>query len=153
MMAKRFILALLGSVFLVSPAIAQEDPDPYAYKPYVYKPYVYKPYVYTPPKPYVYTPPAPYLYTPPTTPPRVGSTYDWTTGNTYNWTRASDGITHLRGSNLNTGSLWQTTIKPNGDMSGLDKDANYWTYNARTKIYTNTNGTFCVGEGPARSCF
>jgi hypothetical protein len=50
-----------------------------------------------------------------------GYKYDPRSGNSYNWYQQSDGSTNVRGSNLNTGSQWNTTIKPNGDQNGLDQ--------------------------------
>jgi len=57
------------------------------------------------------------------------------------------------GSNLNTGSMWNTTIKPNGSMSGTDSNFNMWNYDAGSKTYMNYGiGKMCVGEGYARVC-
>lgn len=74
-----------------------------------------------------------------------GTTYDWRTGNTYNWSTDYSGNTRVRGYNLNTGSTWNQTIKPNGDQNGFDSQGNYWNYNARSKSYYNYGtGKSCV---------
>ena len=101
---------------------------------------------YTPP---TYTAPKLPNYTPPTT----GSTFDWRSGNSYRWGKEPDGTTKVRGSNLNTGSTWNTTIRPDGSMRGTDSDMNPWSYNERTKTYINYGtGKMCVGEGYAGVC-
>jgi hypothetical protein len=106
-----------------------------------------------------YIPRTPYvpLYTPPVVQPyrrSSGTTTDPLSGNTYNWRRQSNGTTHVDGMNLYTGSMWQTDIKPNGSMSGYDKDFNPWTYDSRSKTYMNLGTSqMCIGEGLARSCF
>ena len=113
---------------------------------------------YTPPPAYTprstYTPPV-YTYTPPEIEsPRSGSTYDWRSGNSYRWREDSSGNTRVDGMNLNTGSMWQTTIKPNGSMRGTDSNLNPWTYDSNSKTYFNYGtGKMCVGEGAARTCF
>src|SRR5262245_53803162 len=84
--------------------------------------------------------------------PQAGSTYDMQTGNQYNWNRTPDGSTFVHGSNLGTGSQWNTTIQPNGDMRETDKRGNLWNYNQSTGTYMNTNGRFCTGHGLARVC-
>jgi hypothetical protein len=81
-----------------------------------------------------------------------GSTYDAQSGNRYNWNRNFDGSTNVRGFNTNTGSMWNTTIQPNGDQRGLDSQGNSWQYNNRSGTYLNTDGTMCVGKGLARIC-
>ena len=85
--------------------------------------------------------------------PRSGSSYDWQSGNTYFWRRDSSGNTDVNGMNFNTGSMWNTKIKPNGSMTGFDSDMNMWNYDARSKTYMNFGtGTICIGEGFARVC-
>lgn len=74
-----------------------------------------------------------------------GSSYDWRSGNSYRWNTNVSGTTTLNGYNHNTGSMWQTKIKPNGDMNGYDSDFNYWKYNKSTKTYYN------FGTGEMRS--
>src|SRR5262245_50701343 len=81
--------------------------------------------------------------------PRSGSNYDWRNGNMYNWNQTPDGSTNVRGFNTNTGSQWNTTIKPNGDMQGMDSKGNLWQYNQNSGSYLNSNGTVCVGKGAA----
>jgi hypothetical protein len=115
--------------------------------------------IYQPPSTYspapIYTPPA---YVPPvrsyTAPrPESGTTYDWQSGNSYSWRHEPDGNTKVNGFNVNTGSIWNTTIKPNGSMNGSDSHMNPWTYDANTKTYMNFGtGKICVGEGAARVC-
>jgi len=114
----------------------------------------YTPRTYTPP---VYTPPP--LYVPPSTSrsrsytPSSGSTYDWQSGNSYTWRKSLSGDTNVNGWNVNTGSMWNTTIKPNGSMNGYDSQMNPWTYDSRTKTYINYGtGKMCVGEGATRVC-
>lgn len=86
--------------------------------------------------------------------PSSSTTYDWRSGNRYTTQRNYDGSTNVRGSNLYTGSQWRTTVQPNGDMRGVDKDGNYWRYSNSTKIYTNLGtGTTCMGQGALRTCF
>jgi len=49
--------------------------------------------------------------------------------------------------------MWNTTIKPNGSMSGTDSNFNMWNYDAGSKTYMNYGiGKMCVGEGYARVC-
>ena len=83
----------------------------------------------------------------------TGSTYDWQSDNLYTWSRRSNGTTDVQGSNLRTGSMWNTTIKADGSMTGWDKNLNYWTYDRRSGTYMNLGtGQICVGEGVARVC-
>src|SRR5262249_33703509 len=85
--------------------------------------------------------------------PTSGSTFDWRSGNMYNWNRESDGTTQVHGHNINTGSMWRTTIEPDGSQHGFDADFNYWRYNAGSKMYINFGtGKMCFGEGAARTC-
>jgi hypothetical protein len=82
------------------------------------------------------------------------SSYDWQTGNMYNSTQDGMGNTQVNGSNMQTGSTWNTTIKPNGDMNGVDSNHNSWNYDANTGYYHNLGtGETCTGKGEARSCF
>jgi hypothetical protein len=116
------------------------------------------PPVYVPPvrtvRPGAYVPSAPRYVPPSVTRPSSGTTYDWQSGNAYFWNKAPNGDTNVNGLNANTGSMWNTTIKPDGSMSGYDKDFNSWDYNAGTKTYFNYGtGTMCVGEGALRTCF
>ena len=94
-------------------------------------------------------------YQPPSySPPSSRTTYDWQSGNTYTTRKRYNGDTDVNGVNLNTGSTWNTTIKPNGSMNGTDSKMNPWTYDSRTKTYMNYGtGQMCVGEGAARTCF
>jgi hypothetical protein len=103
-----------------------------------------------------YVPPRAYVpgYTPSVPERRSGSTTDPMSGNTYFWRKDSRGNTHVDGMNLNTGSMWQTEIKPNRSMNGWDSNMNPWNYDSRSKTYFNYGtGKMCVGEGYARTCF
>lgn len=104
---------------------------------------IYTSPVYTTPTYQTYTAPA---YVPPKT------TYDYDTGNSYRTSRQADGTTKVRGTNLNTGSTWDTTIKTNGDMRGTDSNGDIWTYDKSTGSYSNTNGKICTGTGASRIC-
>lgn len=85
--------------------------------------------------------------------PQSGSTYDWRSGNWYHWTREPGGDTNVRGLNVNTGSIWHTTINPDGSMRGTDKNFNLWRYDANTEVYINFGtGEMCTGEGLSRVC-
>jgi len=86
--------------------------------------------------------------------PNTGSTFDVTSGNSYTWSRSAAGTTSVSGVNINTGSIWRTTIQPDGSMRGWDKDMNPWTYNAASRLYVNYGtGKICVGEGVTRVCY
>lgn len=83
-----------------------------------------------------------------------GSSYDWRSGNRYSWDTDSSGETRVRGSNSRTGSRWNTTIDPDGDMKGSDSDGNRWRYNSNTGSYYNYGtGQSCRGSGRARTCW
>ncbi len=69
------------------------------------------------------------------------TTYDWQSGNTYIYSKDYSGNTNVRGFS-NNGSTWNTTIKPDGDMRGSDKDGNYWSYDDNIGVYNN----FGTGE-------
>ena len=82
-----------------------------------------------------------------------GSSYDWRSGNSYYWNTDSRGNTNVRGFNSRTGSNWNTTIEPDGDMRGHDSNHNPWTYDRGTGSYQNFGtGESCVGKGYARVC-
>lgn len=87
------------------------------------------------------------------TQPQTTRSYDWQSGNSYTTHRQYDGSARINGMNTNTGSTWSTTVKPNGDMNGVDANGNYWNYNARSKSYYNSDGTTCYGEGENRTCY
>jgi hypothetical protein len=83
-----------------------------------------------------------------------GTTFDATSGNQYNWRRNYDGSTDVRGLNFRTGSMWNTTIQPDGSMRGFDKNFNPWSYDSSSGTYLNYgSGKMCVGKGAARTCF
>lgn len=82
----------------------------------------------------------------------AGYSYDPYTGNSYTTYDNYDGGATVQGYNYNTGSQWRTQIQPNGNMSGTDSNNNYWSYNASTNFYYNSDGTTCTGTGFARSC-
>lgn len=81
-----------------------------------------------------------------------GSTYDPSSGNSYRWNTDYSGNTHVYGNNYRDGSMWNTNIQSDGNMSGRDSDNNYWNYNAQTGYYHNTDGTTCWGKGQFRQC-
>ena len=83
----------------------------------------------------------------------AGTTVDPRTGNTYRWMRNPDGSTYIQGTNPYTGSQWNTTIQPKGDMQGRDSRGNPWNYNSDSGVYRNLDGTLCTGQGAARRCF
>lgn len=84
----------------------------------------------------------------------AGSAYDWRTGNTYNWNSYPGGDTHVRGYNFGTGSQWNTTVRPNGDMRGTDSNGHMWNYNSGSGTYHNYGtGRTCYGQGAARTCY
>jgi hypothetical protein len=86
-------------------------------------------------------------------PAMAGSYYDWQSGNSYNWNTTPGGDTHVNGYNLNNGTMWNQTIKPNGDQNGWDGGGNYWNYNSRSGNYYNYGtGEICTGHGAARIC-
>lgn len=80
-------------------------------------------------------------------------TYDPQTGNSYVTTPSYGGGAQVRGYNLGTGSNWNTTVQPNGDMRGMDADGNTWRYNNSSGSYMNSNGTICTGKGVFRNCY
>ena len=152
-MSSRWLPVVLALV-VVTPSLAQAqsrrtrpDPTP-VYEPYRYEPYRYEPYRYTPPPPPIYP-----VYVPVPARPTSGSTYDWRSGNRYSWDRDSSGETTVRGSNSTTGSLWRTTIQPDGSMRGTDSQGNMWRYSAGSNVYMNLGtGVICVGTGASRVC-
>ena len=82
-----------------------------------------------------------------------GSDYDWRSGNSYYWNTDSQGNTNVRGFNTRTGSHWNTTIEPDGDMRGYDSNYNPWTYDSGSGFYQNFGtGETCIGKGYARVC-
>ena len=85
--------------------------------------------------------------------PAPRTTFDYSSGNMYTTTPSYDGGATVRGSNLNTGSMWTTRIQPNGDMTGTDSDGNIWQYNRSTGSYMSSDGTVCMGTGALRQCF
>jgi hypothetical protein len=88
-----------------------------------------------------------------TVPALAESAYDWQSGNSYHWNTTPGGDTRVQGYNLNNGTMWNQTIKPNGDMRGYDGGGNYWQYNSRSGNYYNYGtGEMCTGHGAARIC-
>ncbi len=90
----------------------------------------------------------------PTRSPRFsGIGYDWLKRSSYRWSRTVNGAVRVRGTNRRTGSMWYGTLKPSGLMSGFDREMNFWRYDTKTGIYTNTTtGHICVGQGVAGVC-
>jgi hypothetical protein len=98
---------------------------------------------------YAYRPPS---YAAPA--PTSRYTYDTESGNSYSTRRRPNGDTVVNGFNYNTGSAWNTTIKPNGSMNGTDSALNPWTYDGRSGTYTNFGtGVTCFGKGALRTCY
>ena len=82
-----------------------------------------------------------------------GIGYDWRSRSAYRWSDAVNGDVTVRGTGLLTDSMWYGTLKPSGFMSGFDREMNFWRYNIKTGIYTNTTtGHTCVGQGVAGVC-
>jgi len=67
-----------------------------------------------------------------------GNNYNSKTGNHYETKKDYLGNTKVYGHNERTGSKWDTTIKPSGDMKGHDKEGNHWAYDKSAKSYSNT---------------
>jgi len=68
---------------------------------------------------------------------KSGSKYDWETGSSYRWQTDPAGNTRVDGFNAETGSMWHTTIKPDGSMRGTDSNCQPWTYDSRTGTSMN----------------
>ncbi|STX37477.1 hypothetical protein [Legionella feeleii] len=78
---------------------------------------------------------------------------DVSSGNCYSVSPSYDGY-NVQGYNLNTGSIWNTNLKNNGDMDGWDSQGNYWQYNDNSGNYYNFGtGKSCYGKGYGRQCF
>ncbi|HUF80723.1 MAG TPA: hypothetical protein VMN03_06280 [Burkholderiales bacterium] len=73
-----------------------------------------------------------------------GYSYDYQTGNSYNW-NSYGGNTTVYGMNPRTGSTWNQTIRPNGNMSGFDSQQRYWQYNRGSNTYMRSDGKICTG--------
>ena len=58
----------------------------------------------------------------------------------------------MNGLNPRTGSMWRSTMQPDGSQRGTGSNGNTWRYNIQTGIYTNSDGTICTGKGYARVC-
>lgn len=85
--------------------------------------------------------------------PQTSTTYDWKSGNRYTTTINPDGSAQVRGSNLQNGTSWRSTIQPDGQQRGTDADGNQWRYNPRTKTYTNFGtGKTCTDTAYGRVC-
>lgn len=81
------------------------------------------------------------------------STYDPQTGNFYTTTPTYGGGARINGFNSSTGSTWNTTVQPNGNMNGMDSNGNMWNYNRSSGSYMNSNGHGCMGHGALRTCW
>jgi hypothetical protein len=85
--------------------------------------------------------------------PASGLSMDARTGRAFRWSQDFNGNIRVRGTTPRTGSMWYGTLRPNGLMSGFDDDLNFWRYNVKSGIYTNTTtGETCLGRGPTGSC-
>jgi hypothetical protein len=78
--------------------------------------------------------------------------YDWQSDNSYTTSTDSNGDSHVYGTNLRTGSMWNTTISRDGSMNGWDSRGNYWTYDTNGTYMNLGTGEICIGEGLARIC-
>ncbi len=89
--------------------------------------------------------------------PQFHTEYDRQSGNRYeieHHNNVFEKDTHIKGSNLNTGSRWETTIDNDGDMRGRDAGGNSWQYDGTSGRYHNFGtGTTCLGSGAARTCY
>ena len=95
----------------------------------------------------------PYSYPSQQPPARSGSTYDSQSGNMYNWQRDSMGNTHVQGSNMQNGTMWNQEIDRHGNQRGIDSRGNSWTYDRDSGNYYNYGtGKMCTGHGAARVC-
>jgi hypothetical protein len=60
----------------------------------------------------------------------------------YNISRCTGGF--IMGTNTDTWKSWHADVRPDGSMSGLDADGAKWTYDHKTRLYTNlTSGRTC----------
>ncbi len=85
--------------------------------------------------------------------PVSGLSFDSRTNSVFRWSQLASGRVGVRGTNLRSGSMWYGTIRPSGQMSGFDGDLNFWRYDLKSGIYTNTTtGETCIGHGPAGAC-
>lgn len=66
-----------------------------------------------------------------------GWTYDYDSGSSYRYYDGAYGSTNVQGMNFRTGSIWNTRIEADGDMSGIDAEGNFWNYNYDTGNYFN----------------
>ena len=74
-------------------------------------------------------------------------------GGAFRWSQGFDGNVRVRGVNRRTGSMWYGTLRPSGLMSGFDDDLNFWRYDVKSGIYTNTTtGETCLARGPTGAC-
>jgi hypothetical protein len=85
--------------------------------------------------------------------PSSRTAFDWRSGNSYSISRDCSNITQVRAFNVRTGSIWRTTIQPDGDMTGTDSEFNLWSYDAQSGFYFSTSGRTCFGRGAARICY
>ncbi|MCR5876959.1 hypothetical protein [Phenylobacterium sp. J367] len=99
-----------------------------------------------------YKPYQPYKPYSPPAPAQPKTSYDWQSGNRITATPNQDGSTSIRGSNMNTGAMWRSTIEANGDQRGVDSRGNMWRYNESTGSYMSSDGTTCIGKGALRTC-
>jgi hypothetical protein len=60
----------------------------------------------------------------------------------YNISRCTGGF--IMGTSTDTWKSWHADIHPGGSMTGQDVDGSKWSYDQRTKLYTNqTTGRTC----------
>ena len=69
----------------------------------------------------------------------------------YNISACTGGF--ILGTNTDTWKTWRAEIKPDGSMAGKDIDGDAWTYDRRSKLYTNlATGRTCARATLRRVC-
>jgi hypothetical protein len=69
----------------------------------------------------------------------------------YNISRCTGGF--IMGTNTDTWKSWHADIHPGGSMDGLDADGAKWTYDPRTKRYSNlASGRTCAEANLRHVC-
>ena len=69
----------------------------------------------------------------------------------YNISACTGGF--ILGTNTDSWKTWHADVKPNGSMSGKDADGDAWTYDHRSKVYTNlATGRTCASANLRHVC-
>jgi len=69
----------------------------------------------------------------------------------YNISRCTGGF--IMGTNTDTWKSWHADVAPGGSMTGKDADGDAWTYDHRSKLYTNlTTGRSCASANLRHVC-